>query len=58
MSTYYGSDGKLHHARFDADKYWRKREQDCPYAEGKRCYLVAEPSSESCKGCGKYEVTE
>ena len=40
---------------FDADAYWKRHEKDCPYAEGNRCFLVAEPGSESCKGCRWYE---
>ena len=37
--------------KFDADTYWRKKEKPCPYAEGNKCFLVAEPNPESCKGC-------
>ena len=40
---------------FNADEYWRSSEKDCPYAEGNRCFLVAEPSDESCKGCNWYK---
>ena len=40
---------------FDADKYWKRKEKPCPYAEGNRCFLVQEPSVESCKGCEWFE---
>lgn len=38
-----------------SDAYWKKHEKDCPYAEGNRCFLVAEPGPESCKGCRWYD---
>lgn len=41
--------------KFDADAYWRKKEKPCPYAEGNKCFLVAEPNPESCKGCRWFE---
>ena len=40
---------------FDADRYWKRHEKDCPYAEGNRCFIVNDPSDESCKGCRWYE---
>lgn len=55
MSTYYGMDGELHYKQFDAKKYWRSKEHDCPYAEGNRCFIVKDPCPESCKGCRWYK---
>ena len=43
---------------FNADEYWKRHEKDCPYAEGNRCFIVSEPSDESCKGCRWYEDKE
>ena len=43
---------------FDADRYWKKHEKDCPYAEGNKCFIVHEPSNESCKGCRWYEYSK
>jgi len=43
---------------FDADKYWKKHEKDCPYAEGNRCFISSEPGEDSpaCKGCRWFEA--
>ena len=43
---------------FDANKYWKSKEKPCPYAEGNRCFLVQEPSAESCKGCRWFEEAD
>lgn len=42
---------------FDADKYWKRKEKNCPYVDGNRCFLVSEPNDESCKGCNWYRYT-
>ena len=40
---------------FDAEKYWKRHEKPCPYAEGNRCFLISNPSDENCKGCRWHE---
>lgn len=42
-------------SNFNTDKYWKRHEKDCPYAEGNRCFIVNEPSDESCTGCRWFE---